>query len=156
MARAHSAFGMLKRKKESGSRFFESQYQQNPVAEEGNLIKAAWFNRYDAPPREFEKIVCALDCASKLGVRNDRSAIVTIGVTANAFYVLDVVRDKVEFPQLVRMAHAVFERHSYKKHEPDGSTVLQRPSALYVKDVCLRDCIDSSASSGFTFAGRAD
>lgn len=116
------------------SRWFECQFQQNPIPAEGNLIKAEWLQRYDVTPKRFEKIVCALDAAAKTGVRNDYSAIVTIGVTQNAFYVLDVQRAKVEFPQLLRMAQGVFERFTME-NEPEGEEhAAQRPSALYVED----------------------
>jgi predicted phage terminase large subunit-like protein len=85
-----------------GSRAFQCAFQGNPVPAEGNLIKAEWLQRYDVAPKDFTKVVCALDAAAKTGVRNDYSAIVKIGVTETGFYVLDVWRDKVEFPALVR------------------------------------------------------
>ena len=45
-----------------------------PSPAEGNLIKAEWLQRYDQPPTEFTKVVCALDAAAKTGVSNDYSA----------------------------------------------------------------------------------
>ncbi|HEV3091296.1 MAG TPA: phage terminase large subunit [Candidatus Cybelea sp.] len=109
------------RRESMGPRAFECAFQGNPVPAEGNLIKAEWLQRYDTPPAEFTKIVCALDSASKLGVRNDYSAIVKIGVARNAFYVLDVWRGKVEFPALLRRVDAV------KDDTP-------APSTIYVED----------------------
>jgi hypothetical protein len=53
------------RRREMGTRAYECQFQQNPVPLEGNLIKAEWFQRYDQPPTEFTKVVCALDAAAK-------------------------------------------------------------------------------------------
>jgi predicted phage terminase large subunit-like protein len=103
-----------------GSRPFECQFQGNPISVEGNLIKAEWLQRYDVLPKEFTKVVCALDAAAKTGVRNDYSAIVKIGVTQTGYYVLDVWRDKVGFPALMRrMEHLQSE-------DP-------RPSAIYVE-----------------------
>ena len=104
-----------------GSRAFVCAFQGNPVPAEGNLIKAEWLQRYDKPPTEFEKVVCALDAAAKTGVRNDYSAIVKIGVTKNEFYVLDVWRAKVEFPALLRRVNLLAD-------EPPA------PSAIYVED----------------------
>lgn len=86
-----------------GSRAFVCAFQGDPVPAEGNLIKAEWLQRYDKAPTEFEHgVICALDAAAKTGVRNDWSAIVKLGVTKSAFYVLDVWRGKVEFPGLLR------------------------------------------------------
>lgn len=110
---------LLKRKKESGSRIFESQYQQNPVTEDGNLVKLDWFPRYDRLPA-FEKITMSVDAASKLGASNDFTAIVVIGSTRSEHYVIDVQRRKVEYPDLVRMVIAAYEMH--------------RPSVVYVED----------------------
>src|SRR6185503_17483565 len=83
-----------------GSRAFETQYQSNPVPLEGGTIKAAWFKRYDTPPATFDRKILALDAAAKTGISNDYSVLVTLGVTDNALYVLDVKRRKVEFPDL--------------------------------------------------------
>lgn len=85
-----------------GSRAFECAFQGNPIPLEGNAVKAEWIQRYDEPPRAFEKVVCALDSAAKTGIRNDYSVIVKLGLTRNSFYVLDVWRAKVEFPGLIR------------------------------------------------------
>jgi predicted phage terminase large subunit-like protein len=104
-----------------GSRAFECAFQSNPIPLEGNLFKSAWLQRYDAPPVHFTKVVCWLDAAAKTGVRNDYSAIVKIGVTKNAYFVLDVWRGKVEFPALLRRVDAL------KDEDP-------APSTIYVED----------------------
>lgn len=104
-----------------GSRAFETAFMGRPIAVEGNLIKAEWLQRYDKAPEHFEKVVCALDAAAKTGVRNDYSAVVKIGVTENSYYVLDVWRDRVEFPSLIR-------RVKYLEGENP------RPSTIYVED----------------------
>jgi predicted phage terminase large subunit-like protein len=104
-----------------GSRAFETAFQGNPVPAEGNLIKAEWLQRYDVAPTQFTKVVCALDAAAKTGVRNDASAIVKLGVTKNAYFVLDVWAAKVEFPALIRRVDAL------KDEWP-------APSAVYCED----------------------
>ena len=104
-----------------GSRAFETAFQGNPVPAEGNLIKSSWFQRYDEPPTEFTRVVCALDAAAKTGVANDFSAIVKIGVTKGAYYVLDCWRAKCEFPGLMRRVTALGDE-------------MPRPSAIYIED----------------------
>jgi predicted phage terminase large subunit-like protein len=104
-----------------GPRAFETAFLGNPTSLEGNLFRVDWFPRYDQAPTEFEKIVVGLDSAAKTGIRNDYSALVKIGVTQNAFYVLDVWRDKVELPQLVRRVIMLQDE-------------TPRPSAIYVED----------------------
>lgn len=112
---------LLDRKRVMGSRAFESQFQQNPVPLEGNVLRAQWLSgRYGTPPESFEKVVMGLDAAAKTGIANDYSALVTIGVKKNAYFVLDVVQRRVEFPDLVRMVEAGYQKH--------------KPSAIYVED----------------------
>lgn len=104
-----------------GSRAFQCGWQGNPVPSEGNLIKAEWLQRYDVAPAHFTKVVCALDAAAKIGVRNDESAIVKIGVTETGYYVLDCWHDRVEFPALLKRV----------KHLENEDP---QPSAIYVED----------------------
>lgn len=111
------------RKRTMGSRSFSAQFQQNPLPAEGSLIKAAWLqHRYEKPPcrENFESVIMALDAAAKTGISNDFSAIVVLGATAAEFYVLDVIRRRVEYPELLRLVIAAFEYH--------------RPTAVYVED----------------------
>jgi predicted phage terminase large subunit-like protein len=104
------------------SRSFAALYQQRPVPAEGHVFKTAWFeNRYTELPSHFTKIVCWLDAAAKTGVRNDYSAIVKIGVSNNAYFILDVWRDRVEFPGLIRRVGML----------PDEELA---PSTIYVED----------------------
>lgn len=110
----------LERRRLANRRGFECGYQGNPVPAEGNLIKAEWLQRYStAPP--FSKVVCAVDAAAKTGVRNDYSAIVKLGVSETGYYLLDVWRDRVEFPALVRRIVALGGERP-------------RPSSIYVED----------------------
>ena len=110
------------RRRSMGSRWFDCQFQQNPMPEHGNLIRVEWLARY-APselPARFEKLVMALDCASKTGVANDFSAVAVVGATRDAYYLVDVVRRKVEYPELVRLLGSIYEAH--------------RPSTVYIED----------------------
>ncbi|MHB8441940.1 MAG: phage terminase large subunit [Candidatus Tyrphobacter sp.] len=103
-----------------GSRHFAAQYQGAPTTDGGNLIRIEWFGRYTQAPQNMTRVVQWLDSAAKTGVRNDYSAIVTMGATDGAFYVLDVVRRRVEYPDLLRMVAAEYEKHS--------------PRAVYAED----------------------
>ena len=43
--------GLENLKRSMGSADFAAQYQQEPIAAGGNLIKWSWFSPYDEPPR---------------------------------------------------------------------------------------------------------
>lgn len=95
-------------KSSSGSRIFEAHYQQSPVPATGNLLKVDWLNRYPfLPLREaFRDVVQSWDTAVKIGETNDYSVCTTWGIYHNTYYLLDVLRDRWEFPDLLRTAIA--------------------------------------------------
>ena len=87
-----------------GSLQFSAQYQQSPVPPEGNLIKREWFKYYDtaSSPGPGVKIVQSWDIATTTDERNDWSVCTTWAIKQKDFYLLDVWRDRVEFPALRR------------------------------------------------------
>lgn len=87
-----------------GSATFSAQYQQSPVPAEGLHVKREWFKRYkETPERQSgDLIVQSWDTASKDGVFNDFSVCITGLVRQRQVFVLDVFRDKLQFPDLLR------------------------------------------------------
>lgn len=96
-----------------GSFNFAAQYQQQPVPEEGHLIKLAWFPAYEqAPQREPDDlIVQSWDTANKAGELNDYSACVTALVRRNTCYVLEVNRGRFTYPELKRKVIEQARKH---------------------------------------------
>ena len=87
-----------------GSMNFAAQYQQQPVAEGGNLIKWAWFEFYDEPPvrQSRDRIIVSWDTAMSGKDLASYSACVVLQVRGETAYVLDVVRERLEYPDLRR------------------------------------------------------
>jgi hypothetical protein len=83
-------------KQSMGSLDFAAQYQQEPVAEGGNLIKWHWFQFYDDPParQSSDRIVVSWDTAMSSKELSSYSACVVLQVKGESAYVLDVVRDR--------------------------------------------------------------
>ncbi|WP_108857434.1 phage terminase large subunit [Aliiroseovarius pelagivivens] len=98
------------RKSELGSYVFAAQYQQRPAPLGGGLVKWDWFQAYEAVPsqRSGDRIVQSWDTASKADQANDWSVCTTWLVRGKTAWLLDVMRAKLEFPQLRRriVAHA--------------------------------------------------
>jgi len=92
-----------------GSRAFESLYQGNPTIAEGQIIKREWWKYFSTPPHFIRKIH-SWDTAFKDKTQNDYSVCTTWGESQNGYYLLNVWRDKVEFPELKRVATALYER----------------------------------------------
>lgn len=82
---------------------FESQYQQNPIPEVGNLIKWKWMLFYDVlPPSQNQSdcIVQSWDTAISINDAADWSVCTTWEIRGTDYYLLDVFRVRCDFPTL--------------------------------------------------------
>ena len=85
---------------------FQSQYKQSPMPLEGNLIKREW-PRFFEPgelPSDFYYTLQSWDTASKSDELNDFSVCTTWKTSGQNFYLIDVFRKRLTFPQLKRAA----------------------------------------------------
>ena len=111
-----------------------AQYQQQPTAEEGALVKRDWWQRWEPEePPSCEFIIQSWDTAFEKTQRSDYSACTTWGV----FYrehpdtgkmmpnviLLDAFRKRMEFPELKKVAMEM-----YKDWQPEAFIVEKRAS----------------------------
>ena len=109
---------------------WNSQYQQQPTAEEAALIKREWWGIWtpEEPP-SCEYIIMSLDAAAETHNRADYTAITTWGVFYNEeshaynIILLNAIKDRFEFPELKRVA-----MDEYSEWEPD-SFIVEKKSA---------------------------
>ncbi|WP_045361605.1 phage terminase large subunit [Mycoavidus cysteinexigens] len=96
---------------------FTSQYQQQPRALGGDLIKSEWFSYYETPPRIRLRKVYA-DTAQKTAEHNDYSVFQLWGLGEdNRLYLLDLIRGKWPAPELKRRAIAFWNSHKPYDHK---------------------------------------
>src|SRR5205807_4111872 len=83
---------------------FAGQYQQSPAPLGGGLVKAAWFKRYGEKERSesFERVVQSWDTANKATELSDFSVCTTWGIRGKDFYLLNLLRKRLEYPALKR------------------------------------------------------
>jgi predicted phage terminase large subunit-like protein len=83
---------------------FAGQYQQGPSPAGGGMVKEAWFGRYrpDDRPASFDQVIQSWDTASKPTELADYSVCTTWGVKGPDFYLLNVLRKKLGYPDLKR------------------------------------------------------
>nr|DAV82128.1 MAG TPA: Large Terminase [Caudoviricetes sp.] len=81
---------------------FASQYQQTPILEGGNLIKTAWFVKYETVPEKFDSLYIVADTAFTAKKSSDFSAFGLFGILGHKLYMLDGYYKKVIFPDLQR------------------------------------------------------
>jgi predicted phage terminase large subunit-like protein len=126
---------LLGKKAGMDPRYWQAQYMQNPVSEEGALIKREWWQIWekDDPP-QCEFTIMSLDAAQEANNRADYNALTTWGVFFNeetnnyAIILLNSIKKRMEYPDLKAL---VLEE--YKEWEPDVFIVEKKSngSALY-------------------------
>ena len=93
---------------------FQSQYQQNPIASGGAVIKTEWFKYYPLNIQfEYKRIFITGDTAQKVKEHNDYSVFIVWGVTKfGKLHLLDMIRGKWEAPDLKKQVKILWNRWS--------------------------------------------
>lgn len=110
---------------------FAGQYQQAPAPLAGGMVKSHWFQRY-APhqlPQKFELIFQSWDTANKSSQINDFSVCTTWGLFEKHLYLIDVYRQRMEYPELkrtiIRLAELYKAENVLIEDKASGTQLLQ-------------------------------
>lgn len=103
-----------------GSYAYAAQFQQRPAPAEGGIIKRHWFGYYEARHPSATQVVQSWDTAFKTGADHDYSVCTTWAYGPTGVYLMDVYRERLEFPDLVRAVTSQYLRH--------------RPAAVLIED----------------------
>jgi predicted phage terminase large subunit-like protein len=128
-------------RRQMGEAAFVAQYQQQPVPREGAMVKAHWFARY-APeelPAQFDMRVLSADTANKASELSDFSALTVWGVRERHFWLLSVLRRRMEFPELKRAIADMARQHACDvvliEDRASGTQLIQELRAANIKGV---------------------
>ena len=90
------------KRREMGPAAFSAQYQQQPVPPGGNIIPIASFPRYEAPIERdwFQRIVHSWDTGFDDSPTSDFSVCTVWGFREGDWYLLDVYRKRLKYPDL--------------------------------------------------------
>lgn len=113
---------------------FAAQYQQEPMPLAGNLIRREWIRSYAERPQEFDLVVQSWDTASNGEEQNDFSVCTTWGVLDKKYYLIDLCRKKLDYPDLRKEAIRLA-----RKHRP-GIILIERAGVGFslIKDLPLQ------------------
>ena len=108
---------------------FQAQYQQEPIALGGSVIKSEWFGYYDINKKyDYKKIVISADTAIQVKEHSDYSCFLVGGVTQNNhLHILEMVHKKLEYPELKQNASNLYNRWQFDKRTTSAS-------GLYIED----------------------
>lgn len=102
------------------NRYWQAQYMQNPVSDEGAIIKREWWRPWtEKDPPQCEFIIGSLDAAAEDNNRADHTSLTIWGVFYRAdeatgekaahIILLESIRERMEFPELKDMAYKQFK-----------------------------------------------
>lgn len=80
------------------------------ISADGGVILAKWLRHYNGAPH-FSRIVQSWDVAVKDNDLNSFSVCTTWGVASDGYYLLDVWRRRVEYPEIKAAAIALYDKH---------------------------------------------
>jgi predicted phage terminase large subunit-like protein len=91
-------------RREMGTAAFNMQYQQNPFSPEGSQLRWEWFGTYDERPERawFQMVVISWDTGMSADPKSDYSVATTWGFREGRWYLLSVLRDRLDYPDLKR------------------------------------------------------
>lgn len=103
-------------RKQMGSYEFAGQYLQQPIPEDGGIVKHSWMHRYalEDKPEKFDQIIHSWDTASKASELSDYSVCTVWGLANKKIYLIDVIRERLEFPDLKRKVIELYRRDNPK------------------------------------------
>lgn len=124
-----------------GSQAAAGQLQQNPAPESGGVFKLAWW-RYDQSPPDCPVRIQSWDTAYSTKDSGAYSVGQTWGVSDKGFHLIDQLRERLDFPDLIRAVRSCFEKHRPQlvliEDKASGQSLVQtlvRETLLPVKPV---------------------
>lgn len=109
---------------------FAAQYQQDPEPETGFIVQRVWIKSYTPNEKpEFDMVLQAWDTANKDTELANYSVCTTWGLTSSKAYLLDVFREKLEFPDLKRAVKRLAHQHKARvvlvEDKASGTPLIQ-------------------------------
>jgi predicted phage terminase large subunit-like protein len=112
------------------------------------MIDWAWFRWYDPDkPPKFEKVIISWDTAMKATDRSDYSVATVWGECFGFYFLIDVIRERLEFPALLQTVMRVYHHWHFRtgllpklliEDAGFGTALIQqlRRQQIYVHGVC--------------------
>lgn len=117
----------------NGSRAWSALFQGHPTATEGGIIKRKWWRIYDKSEDELsplDHLIISVDASFKGEKNSDFVAIQVWGKRRGKFYLVDAIKEQLDFPRTVKMLKKIFKRYPRASHiliedKANGSAIIQ-------------------------------
>jgi predicted phage terminase large subunit-like protein len=97
-----------------GTRDFAALYQQRPAPEGGNMFDPSWWQYYehDTIMPEFQRVMLSVDCTFTDASNSDFVVGTVVGQAGNRYYILDMVRERLDIIGTISMISRMYSKHS--------------------------------------------
>jgi predicted phage terminase large subunit-like protein len=97
-----------------GTRDFAALYQQRPAPEGGNMFDPSWWQYYDHGTElpEFQRLMLSVDCTFTNSSSSDYVVGSVVAQAGNRFYVIDMVREKMDIIATISMISRMYNKHA--------------------------------------------
>lgn len=115
---------------QEGQRTWLALFQGRPTAQEGNLIKRSWWQYYKKEELPELPLVCmSVDATFKDNPDNDFVAIQVWGKSGINYYLIDRIKEKLDFPKTILAIERMHKRYPQIKHifiedKANGSAII--------------------------------
>lgn len=117
------------RKRTLGEVGYAGQYLQDPSPSDGGIVKREWFQLVDDKPNGFDAIVHSWDTAFKKSAGSDYSVCGVWGIRHDGYYLLEIFKRKMEYPELKQQVVRLYERdlprYILVEDKASGQSILQ-------------------------------
>lgn len=96
---------------DGGMRAWNALFQGRPTSEEGNVFKREWWQFYDVLPKNIPLIAISVDATFKDNADSDFVAIEVWGKLNGDFYLIDLLKRRMNFPDTLRAIKAMNEKY---------------------------------------------
>lgn len=110
----HTIESLMVTKGSVSARVWNTMYQCNPGADDSGIIKEDWLTRWEELPPEnmIRRRFVSFDVANTTGARADYTVgTAWIETLSKKYYLVDIVRARVEFTELIRLVNSFAERN---------------------------------------------
>lgn len=109
--------------------YFQNLYQCDPKPRDGDIVPMDKIRRYKNPPHIMIQVVQSWDTAQKASERHDYSVCTTWIIRGIEKYLIDVYREKLEYPDLKRACISQYQKYNpicvLIEDKSSGSSLIQ-------------------------------
>lgn len=119
----------FKERYKEGKRAWNALYMGRPSSAEGNIFKREWWRYYDKLPEHLPLLVISVDAAFKGNEDSDYVAIEVWGKLNADFYLVDMLKKQMDFPDTVKAIRYMADKYPGKhsvliEDKANGSAII--------------------------------